>query len=192
MIPLLMISENLISEQLRWGAQLRNSWTCNKPWTLAMAHWPTADCQITTLTGVRTVMMTSLSSLTCMETRILTTRTGDQASRCWRSGFRAPSLRMEGLESHWQVDCLRNSLLYSLRPPGLVQSVLAPVIGLSTLNLAYSPGAKRIDVMARSDAELRTMKMLDNIFKKLKIALGSWAQFIVLNWRIDFQVSVYI
>ena len=33
---------------------------------------------------------------------------------------------------------------------GLVQSVLAPVMGLSSINLAYSPGAKRIDVLARS------------------------------------------
>ena len=31
-----------------------------------------------------------------------------------------------------------------------MQSVLAPVMGLSSINLAYSPGAKRIDVLARS------------------------------------------
>ena len=33
-----------------------------------------------------------------------------------------------------------------------MQSVLAPVMGLSSINLAYSPGAKRIDVLARSVA----------------------------------------
>lgn len=40
---------------------------------------------------------------------------------------------------------------YCCRPTGggLVQSVLAPVIGITNINLQYSPGAKRIDVLAR-------------------------------------------
>ena len=40
---------------------------------------------------------------------------------------------------------------YCYRPAGggLVQSVLAPVIGITNINLQYSPGAKRIDVLAR-------------------------------------------
>ena len=40
-------------------------------------------------------------------------------------------------------------ILHDCRHPGLVQSVLAPVMGITNINLQYSPGAKRIDVLAR-------------------------------------------
>ena len=49
------------------------------------------------------------------------------------------------------------------RPPGLVQSVLAPVMGLSSINLAYSPGAKRIDVLARSVSSLSYVAYMSDI-----------------------------
>ena len=115
-----------------------------------MAAWLTVDCLIITTTEVTIIMMTSLSFLTCTETVIMEIKTGDPVNRCLQSGSRAPSNRTEG-PSLLNVDfsLLAADLHICTRPPGLVQSVLAPVIGLSSLNLAYSPGAKRIDVMAR-------------------------------------------
>lgn len=119
-----------------------------------MVAWLTVDCLIITATEVTIIMRTSLSFLTCTETvimiDIMEIRTGDPVNRCLQSGSRAPSNRTEG-PSLLNVDfsLLAADFDICIRPPGLVQSVLAPVIGLSSLNLAYSPGAKRIDVMAR-------------------------------------------
>ena len=44
-----------------------------------------------------------------------------------------------------------------------MQSVLAPVMGLSSINLAYSPGAKRIDVLARSVSSLSYVAYMSDI-----------------------------
>ena len=115
-----------------------------------MAVWLTEDCLITMVTGARTIMTISPSFLTSTETAITTLTTGDLANRCLQSGCRAPSLKTEG-QSHFFMLTSLDLGIVVCRPPGLVQSVLAPVIGLSSLNLAYSPGAKRIDVMARCE-----------------------------------------
>ena len=93
------------SERLRWGEQLRNSWTCSKPWTWAMAAWLTEVCLITTVTGPRTITRTSPSFSTSTETVITMVTTGDLANRCWRSGCRAPSLKTEG-ECHGSMSML--------------------------------------------------------------------------------------
>ena len=76
----------------------------------------------------------------------------------WRSGKQMLAEWLPGSKPQNGRSVRLCSMLTSLdlafvvcRPPGLVQSVLAPVIGLSSLNLAYSPGAKRIDVMARCE-----------------------------------------
>ena len=68
---------------------------------------------------------------------------------------------------------MKHSSLHDCRHPGLVQSVLAPVMGITNINLQYSPGAKRIDVLARYSSH---NKEGSKYSQKSKVNLDSWFQ----------------